>query len=332
MKRTASELQEDEKCGVVTLSRTGDKMPLVGLGTWKIPKDSTADVVHQSIKTGYRLLDCACDYGNEIEVGAGIKKALDDGTIERKELWVTGKLWNTFHEKEHVKEGCLKTLKDLGLEYLDLYLIHFPIALKYVPIADRYPPEWSYDPANPGCVFSNATVRETWEAMEELVSEGLVKNIGIANFNCALMQDLVKYAKVMPNVLQVEHHPYLQQPALLKFAKSHEISITAYSSFGGKSYWELNAETKKIQDLLTHDTITAIAQKHSKTTAQVLLRWSTQRQVAVIPKSSNEARLKENLSLSDFLLDEKDIQEITKLDEYRRFNNPGEFANYPIYD
>lgn len=327
-----SQRDADCKDDFVILSRTGDKMPLAGLGTWKIPKESTAKQVAFALKSGYRLLDCACDYGNEIEVGAGIKTAIDEGTLQRKDLFVTSKLWNTFHEKERVKEGCVKTLKDLGLEYLDLYLIHFPIALKYVPIDTRYPPEWSYDPAKPGCVHSTATIRETWEAMEELVNEGLVKNIGIANFSCALQQDLVKYAKIKPNVLQVEHHPYLQQPTLLKYAKSQGMSVTAYSSFGGKSYWELNAETKKIQDLLTHEAITAIAKKHSKTSAQVLLRWATQRGVAVIPKSSDEGRLKENLALFDFALDDNDFEEIQKLDRYLRFNNPGEFADYPIYD
>lgn len=322
----------DSKENTVTLSRTNDKMPLVGLGTWKIPRDQTADQVHFALKSGYRLLDCACDYGNEIEVGAGIQKAIADGTLERKDLFVTSKLWNTFHEKDKVKEGCMKTLKDLGLDYLDLYLIHFPIALKYVPIATRYPPEWEHDPeAKTGCVSSNATVRETWEAMEELVAEGLVKNIGIANFSCALMQDMVKYAKVMPNVLQVEHHLYLQQPSLLKYAKSQGMSVTAYSSFGGKSYWEINAATKEIQDLLTHSVVTEIAAKHKKTTAQVLLRWATQRGVAVIPKSSNEGRLKENLAL-DFMLDDKDFEAMAALDQYRRFNNPSEFAGYPIYD
>lgn len=322
----------DSKDNTVTLSRTGAKMPLVGLGTWKIPKDQVSSVVHQSLKSGYRLLDCACDYGNEVEVGAGIKAAISDGTVTREDLWVTSKLWNTFHEKDKVKEGCLKTLKDLGLEYLDLYLIHFPIALKYVPIDTRYPPEWSFDPANPGCVFSNATVRETWEAMEQLVAEGLVKNIGVANFSCALLQDLVKYAKVPPNVLQIEHHPYLQQPTLLKYARSQGMSITAYSSFGGQSYIELgNPNATEVQNLLSHDTIKAVAAKHGKSTAQVLLRWATQRDVAVIPKSSQATRLVENLTL-DFNLDEQDIADIAKLDRYLRFNNPGEFANYPIYD
>ena len=113
---------------------SGDKMPLVGFGMWKIPKEETAQTAYDAIKTGYRLIDEACDYGNEKECGQGIKKAIDEGIVKREDLWVTSKLWNTYHRKEHVEAACRKTLEDLGLEYLDLYLIHFPIALKYVPI------------------------------------------------------------------------------------------------------------------------------------------------------------------------------------------------------
>ena len=131
-------------------------MPIMGLGTWKLPKDVCSDVIYQTLKCGYRLLDCACDYGNEEEVGKGIKRALDDKILERKDLFVTSKLWNTFHRKEHVRPACLRTLKDLGLEYLDLYLIHFPISLKYVDPEVRYPPEWIYDPkAKKPCMYED---------------------------------------------------------------------------------------------------------------------------------------------------------------------------------
>ena len=108
-------------------------MPSIGLGTWKIPKENCKDTVYEAIKAGYRLIDCACDYGNEVQVGEGIKKAIDEKIITREELFVTSKLWNTYHRKEHVKPAFLKTMKDLGLDYLDLYLVHFPIALKFVP-------------------------------------------------------------------------------------------------------------------------------------------------------------------------------------------------------
>jgi len=125
---------------------SGDAMPCIGLGCWKIPKNDCANVVYEAIKMGYRCIDEASDYGNEIECGLGIQKALTESVVKREDLWVTSKLWNTYHRKEHVKAACLKTLKDLGLEYLDLFLIHFPIALKYVPVDIRYPPEWFYDP------------------------------------------------------------------------------------------------------------------------------------------------------------------------------------------
>ena len=121
---------------------SGDQLPQLGLGLWKLPKDICADVVYNAIKNGYRLLDGACDYGNEIQVGEGIKRALDEGVCTRAELFVVSKLWNTFHRPEHVKAACQKTLADLGLDYLDLYLIHFPIALAYVPVETCYPPEW----------------------------------------------------------------------------------------------------------------------------------------------------------------------------------------------
>ena len=138
---------------VYTLT-SGDRMPAVGLGLWKIPKDACDRVVYDAIQTGYRCLDSACDYGNEKEVGKGIKRAIDDGVVKRDQLWVTSKLWNTYHRKEHVKAACLKTLSDLGLEYLDLYLIHFPIALKFVPFEERYPPEWNHTD-KPGMVEDN---------------------------------------------------------------------------------------------------------------------------------------------------------------------------------
>lgn len=121
-------------------------MPCVGYGCWKVPKDVLPECAYQAIKAGYRLFDEACDYGNEKECGQGIKRAIDEGLVKREDLWITSKLWNTYHRKEHVKAACKKSLEDLGLEYLDLYLIHFPIPLKFVPFETRYPPEWSHDP------------------------------------------------------------------------------------------------------------------------------------------------------------------------------------------
>ena len=143
----------------------GAKMPTRGLGLWKMPKETCTDAVFNAISAGYRLLDSACDYGNEEQTGAGIKRAIEGGVCTREDLFVVSKLWNTFHRPEHVKEACQKTLQDLGVEYLDLYLIHFPIPMKYVPIATRYPPEWIHDPsaAEPKMeIDTGVTLQQTW--------------------------------------------------------------------------------------------------------------------------------------------------------------------------
>mmetsp|Transcript_7095 Transcript_7095/g.11951 ORF Transcript_7095/g.11951 Transcript_7095/m.11951 type:complete len:597 (-) Transcript_7095:312-2102(-) len=221
---------------------SGDKMPSVGFGCWKVPKDQMADTIYSAItKSGYRCIDEACDYGNEKECGDGIKRAIDEGLVERKDLWVTSKLWNTFHRKEHVKEACLRSLKDLQVDYLDLYLIHFPIALKYVSPETRYPPEWIHDPSakSPCMEEDQVPMRETWEAMEELVSEGLVKNIGFCNVGVTTLRDVLNYAKVKPSVLQVELHPYNTQERLLRFCREKGIAVTAFSNLGSASYVEL---------------------------------------------------------------------------------------------
>jgi D-xylose reductase len=225
--------------------QSGEKMPTVGFGMWKIAKDQTAEATYQAIKAGYRLIDQACDYGNEKECGEGIKKAIDEGLVKREELWVTSKLWNTFHRKEHVKAACQKSLKDLGLDYLDLYLIHFPIALKYVDPEVRYPPEWIFDPssAEPRMEEDNVSYQETWRAMEELAKEGLTKNIGCSNIGTTMLRDVLNYAEVKPAVLQVEMHPYNTQDKLLRFCDSKGIAVTAFSSFGAGSYVELGMAT-----------------------------------------------------------------------------------------
>jgi len=318
----------------VRLARTGQQMPLVGLGTWKAEKGVVAAAVEKALKMGYRHLDCACDYGNEQEVGTAIKKCIDEGVLKREELFVTSKLWNTFHATANVRPACQKTLADLGLDYVDLYLIHFPISLKHVPIEVRYPPEWVHDPAAGlgmpnGIVTEPVPIHETWAAMELLVEEGLAKNIGISNFNCALTMDLLKYAKTKPAVNQVELHPFLQQPALVKYCQANGIVITAYSPLGSPSYDALFPYTGP--NLLEMEEITGIARAHGKTAAQVLLRWNVQRGCVVIPKSTKRERLQQNMDLFDFMLSEAEMAAIAKLDCSRRFNNPEIYARLPIF-
>ena len=271
--------------------------------------------------------DLACDYGNEAEVGEGFKRAFEEGIVTRKDIWVTSKLWNTFHRKEHVKPAIEKTLADLQLEYLDLYLTHFPISLKFVPFEKRYPPEWFHDPEaeNPRMEFDPVPLSETWGAMEALVDAGLTRNIGICNMDIQLITDLLSYARIKPAVLQVELHPYLTQPTLVRWARSQGIAVTGFSPLGAGSYASLNMSSMS-ESVLTDPSVLEIASRYKKTPAQVVLRWGVQRGTSVVPKSTKVHRLVENISIFDFALTEADMVTISALNRNRRFNDPGVFC------
>ncbi len=317
----------------------GDQLPTVGLGLWKIENAATADMVYAAIQAGYRHLDAACDYGNEKEAGEGIRRAIADGLCTRDDLWITSKLWNTYHHAEHVAPAAKRSLDDLGIERFDLYLVHFPIALKYVSIEQRYPPGWFYDPDCPAprMEVDSVSIRETWEAMQDLHAQGLSKHIGVSNFGVSLIRDLLSYASVRPAVLQVESHPYLTQEKLLRYCAQEKIAYTAFSPLGAPSYVPLGMATAA-DSVMEKGFIQDIASAHGKTPAQVVLRWGVQRGTAVIPKTSNPKRLAENIDLFDFELSEAEMSQISSLNQNRRFNDPGDFCEqafgcfYPIYE
>lgn len=314
-------------------------MPKVGFGLWKVVRDEAAEITYRAIKEGYRHLDCAADYGNEIEVGKGIARAIEEGLVERDDLWITSKLWNTFHAREHVEEGCSKSLQDLGLDYFDLYMVHFPIALQYVPIGTRYPPEWFFDPGadKPRMIPAKIPLLETWRGMEKLVHNGFATHIGVCNYNTALLHDLISYAKEKPFALQIESHPYLTQEPLIRLAKSYEIEVTAFSPLAALSYQEIGMADNG-ESVLNEKPVLSAASSHGKTPAQVVLRWGIQRGTAIIPKSSRIDRMRENLSIMDFELTDNEMADIGSLNKNRRFNDPGQFTEtafntfYPIYD
>ncbi|MCA9058526.1 MAG: aldo/keto reductase, partial [Planctomycetaceae bacterium] len=225
------------------------------------------------------------------------------------------------------------------LDYLDLYLIHFPIATRFVPFETRYPPEWFFDPAapNPHLEEARVPIRETWEALEQLVDSGRVRQIGICNFGTSLIRDLLSYARIRPSVLQVESHPYLTQNKLLRYCQQEQIAYTAFSPLGAQSYFSLGM-AEPSEAVLQNPVVTTIAQTHQRTPAQVVLRWGVQRGTAVIPKTSSPSRMQENLAVFDFELTADEMNQITALDQGRRFNDPGHFCEaafntfFPIYE
>jgi D-xylose reductase len=317
----------------------GSSLPSLGLGTWKIPESLAPGTIAEALRLGWRHFDCACDYGNERAVGAGLAAAFADGVCRREEVWITSKLWNTYHEPKHVRAACERSLRDLRLDVLDLYHVHFPITLAYVPFDLRYPPGWFYDPQAPAPAMKPIRVplAETWGAMEELVRAGLVKRIGVCNFGTALLRDLLAHATIRPAVLQVELHPYLTQPRLLRYCGAERIAVTAFSPLGADSYVPIGM-AKAEESVLIDPVVTALARRHGRTPAQIVLRWALQRGTVAIPKTQQPARLKENLAVFDFSLSEAEMEAVSALNRNRRFNDPAEFGErafntfYPIFD
>ncbi len=318
---------------------SGAQFPTLGLGLWKIDQASAAGVVSTALQAGYRHLDGACDYGNEAACGDGLQSALQRGVVKREDVWVTSKLWNTYHHTEHVEAACRKSLADWQLDYFDLYLIHFPISLAFVPFEDRYPPGWFFNPADPGegMLIDPVPIIETWRAMEQLVDRGLVRHIGVSNFGCSLLRDLLSQARIRPAVLQIESHPYLVQSKLVRYCQAESVAVTAFSPLGAGSYIPLGMATSE-QSVLNEARIVGIAKKHGRTPAQVVLRWGVQRGTAVIPKTSRSERLIENINIYDFQLSDEEMKLISSLDRHQRFNDPGVFCEqafntfFPIYE
>ena len=319
--------------------RDGTEVPSVGLGFWKIPKPMTGDVLFDAVSIGYRHLDCACDYGNESEAGDGLRRVWNETDVRRDDLWVTSKLWNTYHRPEHVASACQRSLDDLGLDHLDLYMIHFPISQRFVPFDERYPPEWFFDPhaESPQMELDPVPIVETWQAMVELRDRGLVRHVGVCNFGTSLLRDLLASTETPPEMLQIELHPKLCQNRLLRYCREQQIAVTAFSPLGATSYVSIGMAAES-DSLLNDPQVQSVASDIGRTPAQGLLRGGLQRGTAVITKSQSPDHLRDNLALFDFELDAAQMESLTSLDQHRRYNDPGDFCETafhtfcPIFD
>ncbi|UPK49104.1 aldo/keto reductase [Bacillus sp. H8-1] len=262
----------------VTL-HNGVKMPWFGLGVFKVEEGpELVNAVKTAIVKGYRSIDTAAIYGNEEGVGEGIRQGLKEAGLSREDIFVTSKVWNADLGYEETLAAYETSLQKLGLEYLDLYLIHWPVEGKY---------------------------KEAWKALETLYKEEKVRAVGVSNFQIHHLEDLMKDTDVKPVINQVEYHPRLTQKELHAFCQKHDIQLEAWSPL-------MQGE------LLDNDVLKEIAEKHGKSVAQIILRWDLQNGVVTIPKSTKEHRIVENSSLFDFELDTEDVSKINELNQNHR--------------
>lgn len=290
--------------------RNGDKLDAIGLGTWKSEPGEVYQAVRDAIKIGYRHIDCAWIYQNETEIGNAFKDAFEAGEVTREELFVTSKLWNSFHAPGDVEKAVKESLTALQLDYLDLYLMHWPIAHK------------------PGVLFSEDAsgfasletypIADTWIAMEALVDNGLVKHIGVSNFNVPKLERLMHTARILPEMNQVESHPLLAQNDLLQFCTDNQILYTAYSPLGSRDR-SAAMKGENEPDLFENEVLRSIAGSHGVHPAQILIKWAEARGTAVIPKSVNPSRLKQNLESANIPLTSDEMAKINALDKGYRF-------------
>ncbi|MBD1913344.1 aldo/keto reductase [Leptolyngbya sp. FACHB-16] len=288
-------------------------MPALGLGTWKSREGDAYRAVKEALRVGYRHIDGAWIYQNEEEVGRGIRESIQEGVVERGDIFLTSKLWNSFHAPESVEAGCRETLNALGLEYLDLYLMHWPVAFRSGKKMPQGPDDfWP---------LSEMPVAKTFEAMVKLRDQGLVKSVGVSNFGVSRLEQLISESGHTPAVNQVELHPYNPQNELLAYCQEKGIYLTAYSPLGSSD----RPASMKASDeppLLDNPIVKDIAAEEGITPGQLLIAWAIDRGTSVIPKSVNPSRIAENFAIASHTLSSKARAALDGIDTRFRYVEP----------
>lgn len=279
---------------------SGHTIPAVGLGTWRSGSLAKDAVFTAIVEAGYRHVDTAWEYGVQEQIGRGIKAAIHAG-VERKDLFITSKLWCADLSPERVRPALMNTLLELQLDHLDLYLIHWPFRLK--DGASRPPKE--------GDVLE-FDMEGVWREMEKLVEDGLVRDIGVCNFTITKLHKLLTFAKKIPSVCQMEMHPGWTNDIMLEFCKNNNIHVTAYSPLGSQEGG---------RDLIHDPTVESVARKLNKTPGQVLVRWGLQRGTSVIPKSTNHERIKEDIGVFGWEIPDEDFKLLSSIQDQKRVLN-----------
>lgn len=309
----------------ITLNN-GKKCPVLGLGTWQSADDPSVveQAVRDAVDAGYRHFDCAYIYGNEKEIGKALRDKIAEGVVKREDLFITTKLWNTSHKRESVVPTCKRSLMNFGFDYVDLYLIHWPIAYEDNADFSLWPVDKDGNPLS-----GDVDYLDTWRGMEECVKLGLTKSIGLSNFNSVQIDRVLSIATIKPVMNQVEVHPNLNQKKLREFCAQRGIAITAYSPFGSpKRTWAKPTDPQVTMDAAE---IVAVAKKYGKTSAQVILRYLIDIGTIPIPKSSSKERIKQNINIFDFKLTPQEIASIDKLDCGLRICPATEFKKHKDY-